>query len=105
MKEKELREGLNRLLSERENPTAGERGLNRLFGEPMTPDESRSVSDRLWALRERVRELREEAENLSSLLDQHFGSRLSLVDDLLTQIDDLTDETMSLMTKGAPADE
>ena len=90
-KEEKLREGLNRLLSERENPDKVEGVLNRLI----TPEENRSIPDRLWVIRERIKELRSEAEDLSSLLEYHSGSRLSQVVDVLTQAEKLTEETMS----------
>ena len=103
MKEKEIREGLNRLLSERENPDKVKGVLNRLIGEQGTPVENKSVPDRLWVLRERIKNLTEEAENLSPLLGYHSGSRLSQVIDLLNKAQDLTEETMSLTTEQAPS--
>lgn len=99
MKEKEIREGLNRLLSERENPDKVEGVLNRLIGEQGTPVENKSIPDRLWVLRERIKGLRSEAEDLSSLLEYHSGSRLSRVIDLLNQAEDLTEEA-GLLTTG-----
>ena len=58
--------------------------------------QDRSVPDRLWVVRERIRGMRSEVEDLSSLMNNHSGSCLSQVIDLLNQAEDLTDETMSL---------
>jgi len=87
-------------------------GAKNLFSETRRPSEAidrlihgtdRSVPDKLWSLRERIKGLRSEAEELSSLMDYHSGSRLSQVVDVLTQAEKLTEETMSL-TGQAPRD-
>lgn len=98
-KEKDIRESLNRLLTEQENSDKVGEVLDRITGM------NRSIPDRLWVLRERIKGMREEAEDLSSLLEYHSGSRLSQVVDVLTQAEKLTEETMTLTTGQAPSDE
>ena len=98
-KDKKLREGLNGFLSEQADPAKVEGVLNRMT------DGDKSVPERLWVLWTRIKELRGEAENLSSLLEYHSGSRLSQVVDVLTQAESLTEETMTLTTGKAPSEE
>lgn len=98
MKEKAIKEGLERLLKEQDSQKVGE-VFDRMTGQ------NRSVPDRLWSLRERIKGLTEEAEDLSSLLEYHSGSRLSQVIDHLKQAETLTEETMSLTTNQAPSQE
>ena len=96
-KDKEIREGLNRLLSEPTDPTRGERFLNKLTGQG-------SIPERLSSLREKLGGLMVEAEDLSSLLGYHSGSRLSQVIDHLKQAETLTEETMTLTTGQASSE-
>lgn len=98
MKEKAIKEGLERLLKEQDSQKVGE-VFDRMTGQ------NRSVPDRLWSLRERIKNLTEETEDLSSLLEYHSGSRLSQVIDHLKQAETLTEETMSLTTNQAPSQE
>lgn len=91
-KDKEIREGLNRLLSEPTDPTRGERVLNKLTGQG-------SIPERLSSLREKLGGLMVEAGDLSNLMEYHSGSRLSRVVDLLKQAEALTEETMTLTTE------
>ena len=98
MKEKEIKESLERLLNERDPQKVGD-VFDRMTGQ------NRSVPDRLWSLRERIKNLTEESEDLSSLLECHSGSRLSQVIDHLKQAETLISETMSLTTGQAPSEE
>ena len=98
MKEKEIKESLERLLNERDPQKVGD-VFDRMTGQ------NRSVPDRLWSLRERIKNLTEEAEDLSSLLECHSGSRLSQVIDHLKQAETLTEETMSLTTNQVSSQE
>lgn len=95
--DKKLREGLNDILSKQEDSSKVEGLLNRLT------DIDRSIPDRLWVIRERIRGLSEEAEELTNLMEHRSGSRLSQVIDLLNQAQDLTEETMSLTIEQAPS--
>lgn len=95
-KDKKLREGLERLLSEQEDPAKVERVVNRLTGQG-------SIPDRLWVLWTRVKGLTEETEDLSSELEYHSGSRLSQVIDHLKQAETLISETMTLTTGQTPS--
>lgn len=97
-KDDKIREGLERILSEQENPDRVEGVLNRL----VNSNAIRSIPDRLWVVRERIKELRSETEELSSLLEYHSGSRLSQLVEVLTQAEKLTEETMTLTTRQAP---
>lgn len=86
-KDKKLREGMNNLFSGSREPSEA---IDKLIN-----GTDRSVPDKLWSLRERIKGLRSEAEELSSLLGYHSGSRLSQVVDVLSQAERLTDETLS----------
>ena len=97
-KEQKIREGLNDLLSKREDSSKVEGVLNRLT------DIDRSVSDRLWVLWTRIKGMREEAEELTNLIGHQAGSRLSQVIDILNQAETLTGETMSLTMGQSPSD-
>ena len=66
--------------------------------------QDRSVPDRLWVVRERLRGMRSEVEDLSDRMDYHSSSCLSQVIDLLNQAESLTEETMSLTTGQAPSE-
>lgn len=90
-----LRESIDSLLNEHGDPAQVERVIDRLTGQR----EDLSVPDRLWVLKRRLEEMREEAEDLSSLLGYHSGSRLSQVIDHLRGAEDLTSETISLTTR------
>ena len=96
-KKQKVGEGLNRVLSE-STPANSDEVLNKLTGS------EKSISDRLWVIRERIRGMRSEVEDLSSLMDYHSGSCLSQVIDLLNQAESLTDETMSLTMGQAPSE-
>ena len=98
-KDEKLRRGLNGFLSEQDVPAKVEGVLNRMT------DGDKSVPERLWVLWTRIKELRTEAEDLSSLLEYHSGSRLSQVVDSLTQAESLTDETISLTRGETPTKE
>ena len=67
--------------------------------------QERVINERLWVLWNRIKDLRREAESLSGLMRYHSGSRLSQVVDVLTQAENLTDETMSLRTKETPSED
>lgn len=103
MKEKSFRNDLNRILSTKEDPSKVEGIMNRLVGEQEPPIDTRSIPDRLWVLWTRIKEMRSEAGDLSSLLEYHSGSRLSQVVDVLTQAEKLTEETMTLTTGQTPS--
>ena len=98
MKEKAIKEGLERLLKEQDSQKVGE-VFDRMVGQ------NQSIPDRLWVLWTRVKGMTEEAEDLSSLLEYHSGSRLSQVIDHLKQAETLISETMSLTTGQAPSEE
>lgn len=94
-KEQAIREGVDRLLSQKSNPAQIDRLVRTLTG---TDIEERSIPERLGILLTRIRELREETGDLSGLLEYHSGSRLSQVVDLLNQAEVLTEETMRQTT-------
>lgn len=94
-KEKALREGVERLLSERTDPSRIDRIVKAMTG---TDVQNRSVPDRLLNLSSLIKNLREETEDLSGLLEYHSGSRLSQVIDLLNQAQVLTEETIRQTT-------
>ena len=98
MKEKAIKEGLERLLKEQDSQKVGE-VFDRMVGQ------NQSIPDRLWVLWTRVKGMTEEAEDLSSLLEYHSGSRLSQVIDHLKQAETLTEETMSLTTNQVSSQE
>ena len=91
--DRQIRENLNRLLSEREDSDRIGELFDRMTGS------NRSIPDRIYVLRERIKALRTEAEDLSSLLGCHSGSRLSQVVEALNQAETLTEETMNLTTR------
>lgn len=73
-----------------------ERTFNRLTG-------NISVPDKLWALRENIKNLRSQSDELSSELPYHQGSKLSQVVDLLNQAESLTGEVISGLNGETPS--
>lgn len=99
-----IRENLNKVLSQKEDPSKVENIMNKIIGGD-GPIDDRSIPDRLWVLWTRIKEMRTEAEDLTCLLKYHSGSRLSQVVDVLKQAEELTSETMSETTGQTPSEE